>query len=217
LHRRTTASVSWLHKDEVLRPKDFAALLENRVFPQRATGLEFATSLISEVTLALELGRGSTIHFTPPFGEAPESADVTSLDLALTLRPWHALTIDNTYLSTRLSSPEDGTKIFDNHILRSKWNWQWTRELSLRFIAQYDELDADETATSLRTRKNLNFDALATYLVNPGTALFAGYNGNARSLDLAPAERERPRLTAADDLTYDAWQVLVKLSCLIRF
>jgi len=216
-HRRTTASVSWLHKNEVLRPKDFAALLENRAFPQGTLGLAFATSLIPEVTFAFELGRGSTIHFTPPLGEAPEAADVTSLDLTLTLRPWNPLTIDNTYLSTRLASPEDRGRIFDNHILRSKWNWQWNHELSFRVIAQYDELDADETATSLRTRKSLNFDVLATYLVNPGTALFAGYNGNARSLDLVRPEWERPRLTAADDLTYDAWQVFVKFSYLFRF
>ena len=54
-------------------------------------------------------------------------------------------------------------------------------------------------------------------MVNPGTALFAGYNGNARSLDLVIPEWERPRLTAADDLTYDAWQVFVKLSYLFRF
>ena len=217
LLRRTTASVSWNHKNEVLRPKDFAAIVENLAFPQRSADLELTTSWIPEATFALEMGFGSTIHFTPPFGEVPESADVSSLDFTLTLRPWHALTIDNTYLSTRLSSPEDGTKIFDNHIFRSKWNWQWTRELSFRVIAQYDELDANQTATSLRTEKNLNFDVLATYLVNPGTALFAGYNGNGRSIDFVLPEWERPRLSATDDLTYDAWQVFVKVSYLFRF
>jgi hypothetical protein len=217
LLRRTTASVSWVDKNEVLRPKDFAAIVENLAFPQEQAGLELSTSWIPEATFALEMGWGSTVHFTPPPGEAPESADVKSLDVLLTLRPWHALTIDNTYLSTRLSSPEDGSRIFDNHIFRSKWNWQWNRELSFRFIAQYDEIDADEAATSLRTEKNLNFDVLATYLLNPGTALFVGYNGNARSLDLLRPEWERPILTTADDLTYDAWQVFVKLSYLFRF
>ncbi len=216
-HRQTTASVSWLRKEEVLRPKDFAALLENRAFPQNASEVEFRTSFLREVTLAFDLSRGTTIHFTPPTGEAPETADVNSFDLTLTLRPWNPLTIDNTYLSTSLASPDDGAAIFSNRIFRSKWNWQWTRELSFRVIAQYDEIDANEAATSLRTRENLNFDVLATYLVNPGTALFVGYNGNGRTLDLDRGERERGRFAFSDDLRYDAWQVFVKFSYLFRF
>ncbi|HJS73511.1 MAG TPA: DUF5916 domain-containing protein [Vicinamibacteria bacterium] len=216
-HRQTTASVSWVEKEEVLRPKDFATLLENRAFPQNAAELELATSYFRAVTLRLEASRGTTIHFTPPSGEAPETADADSFNLTLTLRPWHALTIDNTFLSTALSSPDDGETIFRNRILRTKWNWQWNRELSFRVIVQYDEIDASEAATSLPAGKNLNFDVLATYLVNPGTALFAGYNGNGRSLDLEVFPRARERFTAADGLTYDAWQVFVKFSYLFRF
>ncbi|MGH9318966.1 MAG: hypothetical protein ACRD3V_03630, partial [Vicinamibacteria bacterium] len=216
-HRQTRASISFGRKDEVLRPKDFAALLENRSFPQETAEFSFETSVIPEVTLDVEYSRGSTIHFTPPPGEAPERADVTSSELTLTLRPWNPLTVDNTYLFTRLGSPEGGGRIFDNHILRSKWNWQWTRELSLRFIAQYDEVDGDETKTSLPNEKNLNFDVLVTYLVNPGTALFAGYNGNGRDLDFVRPVSDRERFLGIADLAYDAWQVFVKVSYLLRF
>jgi hypothetical protein len=216
-HRQTTASLSWLRKEEVLRPKDFALLLENRAFPQTAGEIEFATSFFPQATFSFDASLGTTIHFTPPPGEAPETADADSLDVTLTLRPWHALTIDNTYLATTLSSPDDGSAIFTNRIFRTKWNWQWSRELSFRFIAQYDEIDANQAATSLPAGKNLNFDVLATYLLNPGTALFVGYNGNGRNFDLEAREGERARFVAPDGLTYDAWQVFVKFSYLFRF
>jgi hypothetical protein len=216
-HRRTLASVSFGRKDEVLRPKDFAALLENRSFPQETSEVMFQTSLIPELTVDLEYSWGTTIHFTPPSGEEPELADASGAELTLILRPWHSLAVDNTYLLTRLSALDGGRAIFDNHIFRSKWNWQWTRELSLRFIAQYDEVDADTSLTSLPAGKNLNFDALVTYLVNPGTALFVGYNGNGAELDRLDSRSGRARFLGLSNLTYDAWQVFAKFSYLLRF
>jgi hypothetical protein len=216
-HRRTMATVSYGQKDEVLRPKDFAGLLENRSFPQETAELVFKSSLIPEVTLGVEYSWGTTIHFTPPAGEEPQLADASGAELTLVVRPWHSLTVDNTYLLTRLTAPDGGGRIFDNHIFRSKWNWQWSRELSLRFIAQYDEIDADPTLTSLPAGKNLNFDALVTYLVNPGTALFVGYNGNGAELDRLGLPSERRRFLGLSNLTYDAWQVFAKFSYLLRF
>jgi hypothetical protein len=143
--------------------------------------------------------------------------DLTSSELTATVRPWNPLSIDNTYFFTRLTAPDGGGLVFDNHIFRSKWNWQWTREFSLRFIAQYDEVDSAPEATSLPSGKNLNFDVLMTYLVNPGTALFVGYNGNGSELDRIPAASYRERFLGIPELTYDAWQVFVKFSYLLRF
>ena len=56
--------------------------------------------------------------------------------LDLTLRPVTSLLIDNTYILTRLTDRATGASIFNNHIIRPRWNWQFSWELSLRFIAQ---------------------------------------------------------------------------------
>jgi len=48
----------------------------------------------------------------------------------------------------------NGPGIFDNHIIRSKWNYQFTREFSLRFIGQYTATLANQNFTSLQTTKN---------------------------------------------------------------
>ena len=46
--------------------------------------------------------------------------------------------------------------VYNNHIMRSKWSYPFTKEFSLRLIAQYNGL----LANSLETVKNINFDML---------------------------------------------------------
>ena len=88
------------------------------------------------------------------------------------------MTIDNTYLFDRNVRPEDLRQMYSSHVLRSKWNWQLSRELSARVIAQYDGLTADPRFTSTSTGRSVNGDFLLTYLMHPGTALYIGYNTN---------------------------------------
>jgi len=71
---------------------------------------------------------------------------------------------------------------FSNHIIRSQWNYQFTRALSLRAIAQYNGLLANPTYSSLRTTKNLSSDFLISCLVHPGTTVYVGYNSNLENL-----------------------------------
>lgn len=214
---RTTINLFVGWKEETLRPQDFGTLVANRVYSEPSRGAVFETSLVPELTLRAEVETGTTIHFNPPIGEEPPLANVTKADVTLTLRPGNTVTIDNRYLLTSLSDRDSGARIFDNHILRSKWNWQLNRELSIRVIAQYDALEANEALSSLPTSKNVNFDLLVTYLVNPGTALYVGYNGNAQNLDLLETSRGRETFRTGRNLRYDSWQWFAKFSYLLRF
>jgi len=96
----------------------------------------------------------------------------------MSVKPVSRLQIDNTYIMDRVVHNPIGHSVFNNHIIRSKWNYQFTKEFSLRFITQYNGLLANPTYSSLTTSKNLNFDILFTYLLHPGTALYVGYNSN---------------------------------------
>ena len=215
--RQTSLEVFYDRTEEVLRPKDFESLLENRAFPQSSPGFSFRSNYFSKIGFEADYSLGTTINFSPPEGQEPESADMTSSEIELTLRPSNPLRIDIVYLWTRLAEPTVGSSIFNNHIGRTRLNWQLNRELSLRFIAQYDSLLANEPATSLPTVKNLNFDALMTYLVNPWTALYIGYNGNAQNIDLVEAPDGRRRIRPTTAFRNDAWQVFAKFSYLFRF
>ena len=70
--------------------------------------------------------------------------------------------------------------------------------------------------TSLGTSKNFNADFLLTYLLNPFTALYIGYNRNMDNLELL---RYSPynQLLRTQGLLPDGHQFFVKFSYLFNF
>src|SRR6185369_5243952 len=75
--------------------------------------------------------------------------------------------------------------IFNNHILRSRVNYQFSRALSLRAIFDYNSVLPNERLVALERDKRFTADFLMTYLVNPGTALHVGYTDGYQNLALA--------------------------------
>ena len=155
---------------------------------------------------------------------------------SLTLRPIKPLKIENTYLFERLRTTENaysflqsqfpgaGRSIFNDHILRSKWNWQFTPQLSARVILQYNSLLAGTPGvgspyTWLPTSKEFNADFLITYLVHPGTAVYVGYNSDLQNLDVVPKTPTSPGYVTNTARGYlnDSRQFFVKVSYQFRF
>ncbi|HXE75606.1 MAG TPA: DUF5916 domain-containing protein [Candidatus Xenobia bacterium] len=169
---------------ERLRPVDFPVLTGNKDFSRHRAGFFFQSSYYRPVTFNGQYTWGTRINFAPPPGEEPFLADITTANLAATVRPTTQLRIDNTYIFFRLTDRGSEDSILNNHIFRSKWNYQFTRELSLRVILQFDAVLTNPAHTSILTRKNFNGDFLLTYLVHPGTVLYVGYNGNAQNIFL---------------------------------
>jgi len=145
---------------------------------------------------------------------ARRHSTTTDLSIIATNR----LRIDNTYLWFRLADLNKRGVAFNNHIIRSKWNYQFTPELSVRVILQYSAVLANPNFTSLPTTKNLNADFLITYLLHPGTAVYVGYNSNLQNLDhnlaLAP---DGSLIRTRDSYLNDSRQFFVKVSYLFRF
>jgi hypothetical protein len=201
---------------EVLRPQDFSVLTGNRGYSHARNGIYFASQYISPVNFELAASHGTGINFLPPAGQEPALADLTRVVAGVTLRPLRPLRVENAYLLERLTDRADGASIFNNHIIRSHWNWQFNREFSLRVILQYNAVLANAPRTSLETTKNVNADFLFTYLLNPWTALYVGYNGNQQNLNLltSPAGNQ---LVRSNEFMNDARQFFVKFSYLVRF
>ena len=108
--------------------------------------------------------------------------------------------------------------IFNNHIVRTKWNWQFTRELSFRMILQYTATLANPMFTSLQTTKQFNADFLLTYLLHPGTAIYVGYNTDRQNINPALQLDPFGRLARTQDqFLQDGRQFFVKVSYLYRF
>ncbi|HKB97677.1 MAG TPA: hypothetical protein VKD23_02705, partial [Terriglobales bacterium] len=124
-----------------------------------------------------------------------------------------------TYIMFRLRSLDGSFGAMNNHIIRTKWNYQFTRELSFRFIGQYNTVLSNPYFTSLQTTKNFNADFLITYLVHPSTAVYVGYNSNLENLLLPLGTDVNGQLqhAAGGRLLNDGRNFFVKASYLFRF
>ena len=208
---QTTFGVYYLDSRETLRPQDLPGLRSIVTFPTSQWGIMFSSSRIPELTVSGSFASGRGINLVPAAGEAPTSERSKTANLSIVLRPVTSLTVDNTYLLTRL----DG--VFDNHILRTKWSYQLNRALSVRAIVHYDAVQANDGRTSLASSKNVNVDLLVKYHSNYGTALYVGYNSNRRSFDPSVHPVVTGVHRRAGALVNDSSQFFVKLSYLLRF
>jgi hypothetical protein len=182
-HRNTIIAPVIGIESDTLRPVDFSGLTFNKKFTQDFGGLVFRTSPLRQLIVNLRIFRQGAVNVVVPNGQLPNEGDETTTTAIVTVKPVNGLQVDNTYILDRVKHNPLNHAVFDNHILRSEWNYQFTPALSLRFIAQYNDLLANQQFSSLQTTKNLNFDFLLTYLVHPGTAVYAGYNSNLENID----------------------------------
>jgi hypothetical protein len=152
---------------------------------------------------------------------APVLGKSSFAQLKATVRPTTRLSIENTYLLTRLRDFATGQAILNNHIIRSKWNYQFTRALSLRVIPQYTAVLTNRSLSSLQNTKQVNADFLLTYLVHPGTAIYVGYNSDLQNIDptlrVDPIDPNGNLLRTRNLFINDDHELFVKVSYLFRF
>jgi hypothetical protein len=219
---------------ERLRPSDYPALTANKDYHEHDSTFLVGTSLVKWMTLQGYYIWGDDINFVPPIGVTavacpgwpglnatscpPFLARSDGASAEVSLRPVSSLKIDNTYLFSRLRDRESEMAIFNNHIVRTKLNWQFTRELSFRMILQYTATLANPMFTSLQTTKQFNADFLLTYLLHPGTAIYVGYNTDRQNINPALQLDPFGRLARTQDqFLQDGRQFFVKVSYLYRF
>lgn len=210
----TELSLTYEDVTERLRPRDVSGLMRVRDYAQSRWTAEFETQMFTTVGFSLELELGQTINLAPLPGHEPELADSVSAQFELLWRPLDRLRHDFTYLYTKLDDPNGGGRVFTDQIVRSRWNYQFTKELSLRFITQLEETDPG-SLTSLKRDENLNFDLLVRYVINPWSALYAGYNTNSSNFALVDTEMGT-ELVRTHELYRDGEQVFLKFSYLLQ-
>jgi hypothetical protein len=140
----------------------------------------------------------------------------------LTIRPQPRLRLDETYIFSRLqaqpvwSGNAEAPVVYNDHILRSKANYQFTRALSLRAIVDYNGVMPNESLVALDRTKRFSYDFLLTYWLHPGTALYAGYTDIYENLRLDPTRPPYLKLTGSPDLNTGRI-AFVKLSYQLHF
>jgi hypothetical protein len=209
----TKFSAGYTEYDEILRPQDFPGLASNRGYNYEDWTVRIENRTLNSLEFKANYRLGTSLNVVPAHGTLPSVVDSSRVSIDALWRPIDRLRVLNTYLNTKLET-KGGARVFTNRIARSNWNYQFTKEWSLRFIAQYDETDGGP-ATRLVDDENLNFDVLLRYVINPWSALFIGYNTNQSNFDIVDMEGER-ELVIANELRKDGEQFFVKFSYLFQ-
>ena len=217
LKGQTYITLLYAKEMELLRPKDFAVLPANNRYVRHTTEVTVNTNYYRAVSLKMDVRWGTRINYDAPTGQIPFLAGRTSVNTTLTVRPSRKLRVDNTYILFRLHDRMGGVGSMNNHIIRSKLNYQFTRALSFRFIGQYNSLLTNPTFTSLQTAKDFNADFLVTYLLRPSTAIYVGYNTNRENLLNPLAANIDGNLLRGPRYINDGRNFFVKASYLLRF
>jgi hypothetical protein len=220
--------------------------LGNQDYHEHQSGATLISSYLPKATITASYYWGDGVNFVaqpdaPPTPSAPYNqpflARQDTAFVQLTFRPIKPLKIDNQYLFERLRTtgaayqfvqeefPGAGHSIFNDNIIRSKWNWQFTPQLSARVILQYNSLLAGTPGvgspyTYLPTDREFNADFLITYLVHPGTAIYVGYNSDLQNLNVVPwggPPAPGSVTNTAKGYINDSRQFFVKVSYMFRF
>jgi hypothetical protein len=191
-------------------------------FRKNGLSFSFETGLLKWLEFSAGFDRGQEINFFPSAGLQPFLANGAEADVSLTLKPTERLVVDGRYLFTRLSARDGlvqfprGTTIVDNHIWRARGAYQFTRNLSLRVILDYSSVLPEASLIDLDEEKRFTADFLASYLLNPWTAVYVGYTDGYGNLEIDPAFPNQLRPTESA-FHSTGRQVFVKLSYLLRF
>jgi hypothetical protein len=183
-------------------------------FRKHSMNYIFNTEWFKWLALSSSYSHGTALNYYPAAGYVPFLGDAQNGDISLTLRPGPRLRLDESYIYSRLGVPD--TALYNNHIARSKVNYQWSRALSFRAIIDYNGVLPNSSLIALDRNKRLGFDFLITYLVHPGTALYVGYTDIYQNVILDPSRSPYTQVSPFPG-TNTGRQVFVKLSYLFRY
>jgi len=212
-------------------------LFANIPFRKHSTSFLFSTAPYKWLSFNGRYTTGTGENFFPASGLAPFLGNVNRVNAGFTIRPSARFRVDETAIYYRLGTRDGsipagfdpGRPVFNNYLLRTKFNYQFTRELSLRVIMDYDAtlsntqlLDLQRNLGSfdgcpVQAPKNFVPDFLLTYLVHPGTALYIGYNNSFSNLRLDDTTAPPQVVLQRSPTDTTGRLFFVKLSYLFRF
>jgi hypothetical protein len=212
-------------------------LFDNIPFRKHSTSLYATSALYKWLSLTARFTSGTGENYFPGPALDPFLGNVKRVNLGFTVRPSSRFRIDETGIYYRLgtrsaSTPAGfapGQSIFNNYLQRTKVHYQFTKELSLRVILDYDATLANSQLLNLQTNlggylggplppsKQFTTDVLMTYLLHPGTALYVGYNNGLSNLALDQSTPTPSVFYQGSPTNRTSQLFFVKLSYLFRF
>jgi hypothetical protein len=197
-------------------------LYENIGFRKHRSDVFITSDLFKWLSLTGDFNSGLGVNYYPPDGVAPSLSHSTNVMFDVTLRPNPRIKLDESYIYSRLGRlddlPDDAlpVSIFNNHILRSNANFQFSRELSFSAIMDYNALLPNTDLVAADYSKVADTTLLLTYFRHPGTAFYLGYSTTFENASLAPGPIPGLVRTQYPNTQSDR-QIFAKISYLFRF
>lgn len=223
---RTSLNLSLSLGQDRLRPIDYPALHQDVEYHSHTAGLTFYTSPVPWIALGGGYSQGTVINYSPPSNAGPGPVNISAPSVNVEVKPLRSVDLQNSYVYTHFTNIGNGSDVYDNHELISRWNYQLSKAASINLIGQYISTLPNEPYTDLANSKTLFGDALFAYMPHPGTALYVGYIGNFANLNRALCTHEEDGLCNAADpilpptyssLMNDGKNLYMKVSYLLRF
>ena len=206
----------------VSRYESYERFLDSGFRMARTSGSIYV-STVKWLTVDASYGRGDAINYSPAGSLQPFLGNSQEASAGVTLRPAAWLIVQQHVNYTTFRSPRHlialgvSPRIFDTRVMRTKINVQLTRALSVRTLVDYYDLVPNSTLFDAAPYQQLNGEILLTWLVHPGTAVYAGFSNRLEDLLFDPTTRgarlAAPRLGR---LGTTGQQVFVKMSYLFR-
>jgi len=196
---------------------------QNIAFRENASYVCFSTQRLRWMGIDSSFVHGTNINFFPAAGLLPFLSGSDDARLGVTFRPTSRTRVEETYIYNRLGTlasrqvdVRSVPSIFNNHLWRTKVNYQFTRALSIRLIVDYNATLANPLLVNLDRSKRITGDVPLTYLLNPGTALYIGYTDRRENLAFDSSSLTGLQRTMSPFFPKDR-QLFVKISYLFRF
>ncbi|MDP9170215.1 MAG: hypothetical protein M3N54_06340, partial [Acidobacteriota bacterium] len=207
---------------------DIFERFNNINFRRTDTGTGGHSEYFKQATLDWNYSWGTRINYSPPTGVNAFLGHGSEAQLSMTFRPASRVKIDEIYNLTRLRTDAGSfaglavapvanpAAVFVNHLLRSRVNYQYNKQLSLRVIIDYNSLLQNPGLISLDRQKRVTGDVLLTWLLHPGTAFYLGYTDSLENLELMAGNPNAVIRTNLPSTTTQR-QLFAKVSYLFRF
>jgi hypothetical protein len=188
-----------------------------------SSSIFFHSEWIPQVSGFASVAWGREINYFPPAPLPPFVGDARVAIAGVTLRPLAQFRLDQTYIYSGLKTGRGppgavapGAQIFENHLLRTRASYQFTRAFSLRAIVDYTSVGRRSDLIAAPGIRRAVADLLLTWLLNPGTAVYLGYTDQHQG---AGVDLRRDGLSGEPTpaLHPVGRQVFVKASYLLRF
>jgi hypothetical protein len=143
--------------------------------------IEFSSSWFDWLQVESEVNWTKGINYQATSQVKQLLGDARSVQLTMQFKPHAQWRIEEKLLWNDLRNEND-SPVFKNVTWRTKLNYQHNRFLGLRLIFDYQMLKSNPALTTMKSGKQLNTDVQLSYVLSPGTTLYAGYGNRQENL-----------------------------------